>query len=621
MSGRNKRIVLFIICLISAINLHSTVRAMWVTPWDMNSEEKVIKVVQAAQEWGITDLLVEVRYRGDALYQPNRTFFDFPNPEPVSYLLRDNQTFDPLQKFIDLGKHSEIKIHAWVTVLVTTPRVIDNLSENHLFYKNPSWLTHHKDGKRILNNQFEGAYIDPGIKEVQDYLVNVFSDIVQNYEIDGLHLDYIRYPHKDYGYHPLSIKNFNKDLSITDYEIWKEQNIINLVRNIKQSVKKIKPQILYSAAVFPDIEQAKNRYSQNWYKWLDLDLIDQVFIMAYQTNNDDFERIITKIPEDYRSKTVVGLRAWSDDGSYKIQGLKDKIAIVNIKYAGICFFSYGGIISRNYQKALLESKTQASKLVKQKSKIEGFVYGLDGKPLSGAKIFLTNNPLEFTFSDNNGYYIINKNNDINENLTCQYMNFTQSKISNINNNITFNLPVFSTSAVSLKIDAISTETGIFIWWDVPENIGVSLYRKSISSKNTLDEKFTLLGNFNSNSNFYYDKFITDYSNIEYQLIDENMLSSAVYRVSPEKINHLLETKLSFNNQKILFEILNKSHIEGKWSLKDITQNIIAQGDSEFPNEIVIPELHLEKRYLFFNYNYDNQTFIKIIDLSDIKEKI
>lgn len=335
-------------------------KALWVTPWDMTSSEMIDRVVENAYSWGITDLLVEVRYRGDALYIPNKRVKTYRNNEPISYLIEGKQ-IDPLEEFIAKAKKKNIKVHAWVTVLVITPRDLSNVCSSHLYYQNPDWLTYNNLDERITHLKFEGAYLDPGLYEVRNYLVNVFSDIVSNYNIDGLHLDYIRYPNSNYGYNPISIKRYDDLLRIIkdiDFVEWKEKQITSLISQINQSVKRIKPNLILSAAVMPDIDYAVVKYSQNWFDWLNQNIIDKVYLMAYQTDDYALSSTMNKIPDKYNDKIVVGLRAWSDNNNYSVNEIVSKINIitdkqVNNQYNGISFFSYGGIIQRNYQSALL----------------------------------------------------------------------------------------------------------------------------------------------------------------------------------------------------------------------------------------------------------------------------
>ena len=74
--------------------------------------------------------------------------------------------------------------------------------------------------------------------------------------------------------------------------------------------------------------------------------------MAYQKSNREFQNIIMGIPERFRSRIVVGLRAWCDDRTYPAQRITDKINMIPNTYASVSFFSYGGIIRGNYQAAI-----------------------------------------------------------------------------------------------------------------------------------------------------------------------------------------------------------------------------------------------------------------------------
>jgi len=321
----------------------------------MTNEESIVRIVNHARDWGITDLLVEVRYRGDAFYFPNRVNSDFRNNEPRSYLLRNNPDFDALESFLRNARNTNINIHAWVTVNVVTTRRRETIAENHIYNTRPDWLTHHRSGRRIHHTQFEGAFLDPGVPEVQTYLLNIFSDIVRNYDIYGLHIDYIRYPHPDYGYNPVSVERFERarrETGITSFQRWKELQIFELVQRIGVAIKDINPNIVYTAAVFANINTARNSYAQFWHEWLDANIIDQLYIMAYQRSNRDFQYIVNGIPERFRSRIVVGMRAWCDDRNYPAQRITDKINMIPSSYAGKSFFSYGGIIRGSYQSAI-----------------------------------------------------------------------------------------------------------------------------------------------------------------------------------------------------------------------------------------------------------------------------
>src|SRR5690606_18644407 len=57
-------------------------------------------------------------------------------------------------------------------------------------------------GPDVMNLNVPAIMLDPGVPEVRDYVVAVVEELVREYDVDGIHLDYVRYPSPDYGYHP-----------------------------------------------------------------------------------------------------------------------------------------------------------------------------------------------------------------------------------------------------------------------------------------------------------------------------------------------------------------------------------------------------------------------------------
>jgi len=88
-------LLLIVACLGLACLLQAEIRAIWVLPWSTNTPQKIDKFIADAACARQTDIMIEVRYRSDALYQTNRTPDPYPNPEPPSYILNGSD-FDPL---------------------------------------------------------------------------------------------------------------------------------------------------------------------------------------------------------------------------------------------------------------------------------------------------------------------------------------------------------------------------------------------------------------------------------------------------------------------------------------------------------------------------------------------
>jgi len=108
-------------------------------------------------------------------------------------------------------KTKNTKFIAWITVLLLHRMIWENCSLT-IFFTHPEWITADFTGQKMPNDILEGAYLEPGIPQVQNYLFNIIMDIVINYDIDGIHLDYIRYPDMQFGYNEIARDKFKAEV-------------------------------------------------------------------------------------------------------------------------------------------------------------------------------------------------------------------------------------------------------------------------------------------------------------------------------------------------------------------------------------------------------------------------
>jgi uncharacterized lipoprotein YddW (UPF0748 family) len=145
--------------------------------------------------------------------------------------------------------------------------------------------------------------LNPCLPEVRSYLVSVFEEIVANYPIDGLHLDYIRFPSEespkgsDYPYDRRTMDLFarvsrgKKPWQAKDlWSRWRCDQITQLVRGIHRMVKDTRPQALLTAACGPNPDEHRRRYFQDGPAWLRYDLIDAAFVMNYTRDTNLFRK-------------------------------------------------------------------------------------------------------------------------------------------------------------------------------------------------------------------------------------------------------------------------------------------------------------------------------------------
>jgi len=348
-----KKTLLVIILLIFQTTLWSWIKAIWVPAWELTSKQNIDQLIRDAQKNGIDQILPEIRYRADCLYIPNKRDTTFSNPEKRSYLLDIHPNFDPLEYLIKKAKPARIEIHAWLTTFVTTVHDSTKITPEHIYKQKPEWITFDYNKQPMNYSAYEGAYLDPGVPQVHLYLLNIIMDIIKNYDLDGIHLDYIRYPDTQFGYNDLARKFYKYDFAYQDHfswQNWKVAQINSFLKKVYLSIKNQDEDIVLSAAVIPYIREARYRYAQDWLTWLNEDYLDYVYLMAYTYDNGDFKSLIENINSyDLNKKIITGLRAWHGGTDYPVDKINDKIKISRSNhYAGICLFSYTGIKQHNY---------------------------------------------------------------------------------------------------------------------------------------------------------------------------------------------------------------------------------------------------------------------------------
>lgn len=323
-------------------------RAVWVTAWELNSPSKIDAMLQNLDKHKFNKIFIQSRYRGDALYVPNKMDSTFINPEKRCYLLQDSQ-FDPLAYTIEKANPLNIKVYAWVTTFVITPHDLTKIDSSHVFYRHPEWLLNDRNGKSISYNEYEGAFLDPSLPEVRQYTMNVICDIASNYDISGVQLDYIRYPDTTFGWNATS-KALADSISDFDFLAWKQQKISSFVNSVYINIKNINPELELSAAVISDRNRANNRYAQHWWNWLKEGYLDRAYVMAYNTSNNSFTQLIKQLgTSDEKDKMTIIVRSWQEDKVYHVSQINNKLAI--LKSHGIYnigYYNYSGLIKNNY---------------------------------------------------------------------------------------------------------------------------------------------------------------------------------------------------------------------------------------------------------------------------------
>jgi uncharacterized lipoprotein YddW (UPF0748 family) len=336
-------------------------------------------MVERAAAGGFNTLLVQVRGRGDAYYdgrvEPRASALDGTEP-----------AFDPLAQVLEEAHARGMEVHAWVNthlvaglgdlpsqgahVVRSEPHLLALPRElaPELLGRDPS----HPDYARTLlewarsrEGRVEGIYTSPADPRVHDRMARIWIDLVERYPVDGMHLDYIRYPSRDFDYSAGALEAFRRwaaprldpgrvreldraagaeptawpDALPGLWDTFRRERVTDLVERLHGEVKARRPEVVVSAAVFADAVDAREHRFQDWPAWLEAGVVDVVAPMAY-----------TPVDRRFREQVAVAVdaagdsgRVWAGIGVYRttFQGTVSKIGIAREMGAGgVVLFSY-----------------------------------------------------------------------------------------------------------------------------------------------------------------------------------------------------------------------------------------------------------------------------------------
>ena len=355
-------------------------RYLWVIRDVLKSKKSIDDMVNFAIEKNINHLFVQVRGRGDSFYESQFT--------SRSQILSESE-FDPLAYLLDTANGKGINIHAWVNVYFLWSSKSLPKDERHILHMQQQWLDTTEEwpvdvGKQLemvaVNNNSEGLFLSPNHPDVNEYLIKVFRELITNYDIDGLHLDYIRYQDAEYGRNPYAIARFKSESGndpgpwflemerstiasprlIANMKRWnnfKRKAVTSLVKDTRALVDEVRPDCIISAAVKPNLYVARERYFQEWNVWLAAGYLDWVVPMNYSSKKREFARNIDVIndnfPKKYREKIIMGIALYNQTPSEA----SEKIKFSRLRqFPRISIFSYNIMIKDRRYSAVFDEE-------------------------------------------------------------------------------------------------------------------------------------------------------------------------------------------------------------------------------------------------------------------------
>ena len=358
----------------TAVQPSDEIRALWVVRDALTTPEAIDRCIDLAVQSRFHILFVQIRGRGDAWYNSSLE----PHALDLRYPIQD---FDPLLYVLTRAKAEGIEVHAWINVFFVWSNGQITPPEGHVVGAHPEWLESNSAGTRMDGRPvddwkaegIEGYYISPFSAPAREHIVAVVRDLVDHYPVDGIHLDYVRFPGADYGYgvdvrtrfelewgiDPADLHNDFASVSsvvgagaaaVLD-SLWTERRV-QQVDSVVVAIRAVIGDLPLSAAVVPEPETARAIKGQDWTAWIRNRWVDFVVPMAYNHRPEDlldWVRIVHKTVG--RERLLVGLAIYGGRDAW----VDRSINILRVEgVSGFSVFSYNVLAEMRFPAGFVE---------------------------------------------------------------------------------------------------------------------------------------------------------------------------------------------------------------------------------------------------------------------------
>lgn len=271
-------------------------RATWLTTtWGLDwpnpshsaaqQQQALISILDRHVEQGLNAIIFQVSARGDALYESETL--------PWAYVLTGqpgvDPGWDPLQFAITEAHQRGLEIHAWFNVFAaaynTNADSPPDADQPNIRFTHPEWVS-----SVMIDEDTEHIWLNPGIPEAREWQVQNVMEMVENYDVDAVHFDRIRYFSGGYDNDAELFEQYNPE-GISDIDDWRRYNVTEFVREASERIRKLKPWVKIGAAVSGHYNQdssdgwpARLGYSEVFADsrlWAELGYVDYLSPMNY----------------------------------------------------------------------------------------------------------------------------------------------------------------------------------------------------------------------------------------------------------------------------------------------------------------------------------------------------
>ncbi|MGN1113666.1 MAG: glycoside hydrolase family 10 protein [Oscillospiraceae bacterium] len=308
--------------------------------------ENISNAFKKVKNLGCNTVYCHVRSFGDAYYKSNL----FPFSKEITGNIGADPGFDPLEIMIEKAHGQGLSIHAWINPMrCETEENIKAMDDSYIIKQ---WYSDkEKYADYIVKPDSDNHYwLNPGVPEVRKLIADGVKEIVENYQVDGIHIDDYFYPTTDAKF---DVQYYVESKVSESFDQWRKDNISKMVKSIYDSAKSADDRVLFGVSPQGNMENNYDFMYADVKKWCSeegyLDYIVPQIYFGFDNSVKPFEKTAeewSKAVTNKSVKLVIGL------GIYKIgeeeefmntEGIIGK-QIENAKnlknYGGVALYNY-----------------------------------------------------------------------------------------------------------------------------------------------------------------------------------------------------------------------------------------------------------------------------------------
>ncbi|MCX8038725.1 MAG: family 10 glycosylhydrolase [Candidatus Sumerlaeia bacterium] len=336
-------------------------RAIWVTRWDYKTPAEVRWIIANCARTNFNIIFFQVRGNATVFYRSALEPWAWELTSDGPATTGQDPGFDPLAIAVSQAHRRGIELHAYMNVFPGwRSQDYPPPEAGQLWTAHPDWFMADREGNKMIPRDRDTgphpdwyAFVNPAMPEVRDHIAAVFREVAENYDVDGIHLDYCRYPSEvgDFSYDPTSLRRFREQTGKAPHEApelwtqWRGRQVTETAARIYDECKAANPHLMLSASLARDPVHDRDHLMRCGLEWMAAGKLDAACPMIYTTKNEEVAQSVTQYLLNSHGRLVLaGLMVKANDPTLALE----QISIARAAGAhGVALFSYSAVFPRH----------------------------------------------------------------------------------------------------------------------------------------------------------------------------------------------------------------------------------------------------------------------------------